>query len=209
MKKVLKLALAACLALLICLSAFTACNGLSEQQVSDKTDPHVHTFGDWAITSEPTYTNQGLKSRYCSCGEVQTEAIPKKTPVNVILTADNFFDYFNVTYSYYYNEYTNGKVFNYGTIDATLVCVQAVRGDLSNVTVTLDLYPRGGQWDLTNYEEGDRSAVILISAVTGSGTVLKHMGFATTKTLSSSDVREPDTIDMVITSVTGSITLYP
>ena len=136
-------------------------------------------------------------------------SINKKTPQIISLTTDNFWEYFSGTYEYVYNEYFGGKILNFGTIDVTLVCAQKIPGDIANVTISLALYPRGGRWDVTNFEDDDRLVNIAIPTKTGVGTGSKHMGFSTTQALSSNDVRQPDTIDVVIVSVTGTITTYP
>ena len=221
MKKTINIGLIVSLMLLACLMLFTACTKeYVTQPLDDAEDTtkeieettkeqHTHTFGEWITTKEPSYTEEGISERYCACGEKQITAIAKKTPQVITLTAENFWDYFNGTYEYVYDEYYGGKVFNYGTIDVVIVCVQAVNGDLENVTVQLALYPRGGRWDVTNFEEDDRLVDIVIPVTTGTGTGSTHMGFSTTQSLSSSDVRKPDTIDIEIVSVTGTITIYP
>ena len=40
------------------------------------TSCHNHMFGDWSVTKNPTCTENGVKTRYCSCGEKQSDAIP-------------------------------------------------------------------------------------------------------------------------------------
>ena len=37
-----------------------------------------HSFGDWEFVKESTATEEGLKERYCSCGEKETENLPVK-----------------------------------------------------------------------------------------------------------------------------------
>lgn len=39
---------------------------------------HKHSFGEWEIKAEATCTEDGSQSRYCECGEVQTETIRAK-----------------------------------------------------------------------------------------------------------------------------------
>ncbi len=68
MKKTVKLILLFCLALFACFLMFTACS------------THTHAFGEWEIVQAPTYTKDGVKSRYCSCGEKQSGNIEKLTP---------------------------------------------------------------------------------------------------------------------------------
>ena len=36
---------------------------------------HVHSFGEWTVTTEPTCTEEGSKERVCECGEKETEVI--------------------------------------------------------------------------------------------------------------------------------------
>ncbi len=46
-----------------------------EEDISEETE---HTFGDWTVTKEATYTETGLQERTCtSCGYVETEEIAK------------------------------------------------------------------------------------------------------------------------------------
>ena len=39
------------------------------------TEPHVHEYGEWT-TTEATCTKDGVKLRYCECGEEERETIP-------------------------------------------------------------------------------------------------------------------------------------
>ena len=39
---------------------------------------HIHAFGDWTITTPATCTAGGVKTRTCSCGASEKEAIPAK-----------------------------------------------------------------------------------------------------------------------------------
>jgi len=40
--------------------------------------PHEHSFSDWVLTKEPTYTEYGEEQRYCLvCGETQYYVVPK------------------------------------------------------------------------------------------------------------------------------------
>ena len=75
MKK-MRLTLLVCFALLACVSVLVAC-----------TDTHVHAFGEWETVQEPTYTEDGVKSRCCSCGEKQSENIKKLTPQTTMLSS--------------------------------------------------------------------------------------------------------------------------
>ena len=37
---------------------------------------HEHKFGEWCVTKNATCTEEGVKTRYCDCGEKQSDAIP-------------------------------------------------------------------------------------------------------------------------------------
>ena len=38
---------------------------------------HVHSFGEWVNTKEPTCTENGIRTRTCSdCGETEDEEVP-------------------------------------------------------------------------------------------------------------------------------------
>ena len=39
-------------------------------------ETHVHEFGEWTITKNPTCTEKGEQVRYCSCGEEQVQELP-------------------------------------------------------------------------------------------------------------------------------------
>ena len=41
----------------------------------DQTEPHVHAWSEWAVTTEPTCTEAGEESRSCSCGEIEQKAV--------------------------------------------------------------------------------------------------------------------------------------
>ena len=36
---------------------------------------HTHSFGEWTTVKEATETEDGLKERYCDCGEKETQDI--------------------------------------------------------------------------------------------------------------------------------------
>ncbi len=36
---------------------------------------HIHSFGSWTLTRDPTCTAAGERSRSCSCGEIQSESV--------------------------------------------------------------------------------------------------------------------------------------
>ena len=68
MKKVALLILS--ITILICL---VACN---QGQNQNPTPEHTHSFGEWSVTKNATCTEDGVKVRYCNCGEKQSESIP-------------------------------------------------------------------------------------------------------------------------------------
>ena len=211
MKKMMKLAFLICLTLLACALIFTACSGIEPQTPSNTTTtttqaPHVHAYGDWTVVKEPSYAEEGIQTRFCTCGESQSISIAKKTPQKITLTPENFLTYFNVTYDYDYNK-NKGKYFITGKISGTVVCAQSILGDLENVSVTIDLYPRGGYWDEANFGENGRVVNLVIPSTTGVATVSKEMTCSMADFFSE-DARKPDSIDFVITSVTGTITIY-
>ena len=77
MKKAIKFALLVSLMLLACMMMLVACDNEDITQPSDnEDDAHVHSFGEWEITNNPTCFAEGEKTRFCSCGETQTGAIP-------------------------------------------------------------------------------------------------------------------------------------
>ena len=55
---------------LLCLAA---CN---QEQEQAHTPEHTHSFGEWSVSEDATCTEEGVKVRYCDCGEMQSEAIP-------------------------------------------------------------------------------------------------------------------------------------
>ena len=76
MKKVALLIL--CFTILICL---VACN---QGQNQTPTPEHTHSFGEWSVTKNPTCTEDGIKARYCDCGEKQSDTIPALNHTTVI-----------------------------------------------------------------------------------------------------------------------------
>ncbi len=90
MKKTLKIAMFMLLILLTCtlILTFAACDESSEPDDDDsetdanndeneetnapQTGAHIHAFGEWEVTTNPTCTANGIKERHCSCGEKQT-----------------------------------------------------------------------------------------------------------------------------------------
>ena len=52
--------------ILSCVLVFSACG----------TTPYTHSFDEWTITKNASCVEEGIRARYCSCGEMQTQAIP-------------------------------------------------------------------------------------------------------------------------------------
>ena len=48
----------------------------TEEAEETEEDEHTHEFGDWVVVEEATTENEGVKERYCECGEKETETIP-------------------------------------------------------------------------------------------------------------------------------------
>lgn len=44
--------------------------------------PHVHSYGAWTVTVQPNYFRTGSRTRKCSCGQTQTETMPKLVAKN-------------------------------------------------------------------------------------------------------------------------------
>lgn len=74
MKKVLVF-LTLTVVFLMCL---VSCNGQTE---------HKHKFTEWSVTKNPTCTEDGVKTRYCECGEKQSDVIPYTNHKEQILPA--------------------------------------------------------------------------------------------------------------------------
>ena len=79
MKKIALLIL--CITILMCL---VACNQGNNQ---NPTPEHTHSFGEWSVSKNATCTEDGIKVRYCDCGEKQSENIPLKGHTKVVLEA--------------------------------------------------------------------------------------------------------------------------
>ena len=61
--------------------ALTACDGGTPTPSPDREPPvtteHVHDFGEWKQTKEPTCLAEGEQQKSCSCGEKETETLAK------------------------------------------------------------------------------------------------------------------------------------
>ena len=63
MKSLRKVVMVLLVAVVI-VGAFAACDAA-----------HEHSFGEWVVTTEPTCTSAGVKTKTCECGETETEEI--------------------------------------------------------------------------------------------------------------------------------------
>ncbi|MBQ6455984.1 MAG: L,D-transpeptidase family protein [Mogibacterium sp.] len=57
-------------------------NVTSNLTVNAKWDTHVHKYGAWTVTVQPNYFKTGSRTRKCSCGQTQTETMPKLVAKN-------------------------------------------------------------------------------------------------------------------------------
>lgn len=73
---------------LVCVSTLSACEKGNQQQKSEK-DAHIHAFEEWLTTTPPSCTEDGIDTRYCSCGEMQTKKISSNGHTEVIDAAIN------------------------------------------------------------------------------------------------------------------------
>lgn len=61
---------------------------------SKKEIPHVHSYGGWTTTVNPTYFGNGTRVRRCSCGATETQSIPKLTARNTWISYGGKLYYF-------------------------------------------------------------------------------------------------------------------
>ncbi len=63
---------------LCCAFGFAACDlfGTPDEGNGEQEKIHVHSFSEWIVAVEPTYTEAGSKESVCACGEKQSEVIP-------------------------------------------------------------------------------------------------------------------------------------
>ena len=76
MKKFLALTLVV-LALVFALASCGGDEQVTTTTTTTTTQPpvHIHNYAEWEIIQEPTCTEKGVKVRYCSCGEKQSEVV--------------------------------------------------------------------------------------------------------------------------------------
>ena len=56
-------------------------NGSADKETdqgNNQTEPHVHAWSEWSVTTEPTCTVAGEESRSCACGEVEKRTVESK-----------------------------------------------------------------------------------------------------------------------------------
>ena len=51
--------------------------GVTIENTEEEAENHEHSFGEWIVTTEATEENEGVMTRKCDCGEVETLPIPK------------------------------------------------------------------------------------------------------------------------------------
>ena len=90
--------------LIMCAMLLSSCGKGNDQPSGDDSihDTHAHSFEEWQTTYNPTCTTAGERSRYCACGEMQTERIPEtghnpseavvENLVNATCTIDGSYD---------------------------------------------------------------------------------------------------------------------
>ena len=59
-----------------------------------KKNPHVHSYGGWTVTVQPTYFSTGQRVRKCSCGQTQKETVAKLTAKNMWVSSGGNLYYF-------------------------------------------------------------------------------------------------------------------
>ena len=87
-----KLLWTVCILLLVCVFAFSSCDGRGQTSVTEdansetsyetetepkvsETEAHVHAFGEWQSVSEATCTAAGSQERVCVCGEKEAQEV--------------------------------------------------------------------------------------------------------------------------------------
>lgn len=63
------------ISLLLCVAMLCA---ISVSMVGCGDDDHKHSYGSWSVTKAATCTEDGERTRKCSCGDVQTETVDAK-----------------------------------------------------------------------------------------------------------------------------------
>jgi len=59
---------------------------------------HTHSYGEWEITKEATFSEKGVESRKCNCGKEETRDIAKKESETKTLSASECLNELNIVY---------------------------------------------------------------------------------------------------------------
>ena len=68
-----------------CYAAWNVVGGLESEptysrlirvEFYENSSEHTHSFGQWMVTTEPTCTEEGIKTRECDCGVTERAAVP-------------------------------------------------------------------------------------------------------------------------------------
>ena len=68
-----------------CYAAWNVVGGLESEptysrlirvEFYENSSPHTHSFGEWMVTTEPTCTEAGIKTRECDCGVTERAEVP-------------------------------------------------------------------------------------------------------------------------------------
>ena len=68
-----------------CYAAWNVVGGLESEptysrlirvEFYENSSPHTHSFGEWMVTTKPTCTEAGIKTRECDCGVTERAAVP-------------------------------------------------------------------------------------------------------------------------------------
>ncbi len=78
MKKIALLLMALCLTAILMMASCGETETPPADTGSEETkEPHKHSYGEWVTELEPSCTEDGKRTRACSCGDVQEEVIEK------------------------------------------------------------------------------------------------------------------------------------
>ena len=68
-----------------CYAAWNVVGGLESEptysrlirvEFYENSSPHTHSFGEWMVTTKPTCTKAGIKTRECDCGVTERAEVP-------------------------------------------------------------------------------------------------------------------------------------
>ncbi len=63
------------------------CGNNENAEMPVKEETHTHEYGEWEVIKEATCTENGVRQRYCACGEIQKDEIPMVDHVLVDVSA--------------------------------------------------------------------------------------------------------------------------